>query len=79
MNLKFSNYGKPSDPMFKKIGDYCLFAIPLYLPLLASLPLNDNLKLWIGGILGFVLATVKIISKFSINSNFQENDTQSTS
>ena len=72
MNLKFSNYNKPSQPLYRNIGDMCLFAIPLYLSILAPLPIDNILKLWIGGGLGFMLATVKIITKFTIDSTYFE-------
>jgi hypothetical protein len=71
--LSFSNYNKPSNPLFKRIGDICLFTIPLYIPILTSIPILENTKLWIIGILSIVLATVKIISKFSLNPNFKDN------
>jgi len=70
MNLNFCNYNKPSQPIYRKIGDICLFAIPLYTPIILSLPITDNVKLIVTAITSIVLATVKIISKFSVDSNY---------
>jgi hypothetical protein len=72
MTLKLSNYNKPSNPKWALVGNICLYAIPLYIPILLSLPLTDNGKLWVNAISSMVLATVKIISKFTSDSNYVE-------
>jgi len=74
MNLKLSNYNKPSHPLFKKIGDVCLVAIPSYSLILTTLPINDNIKLWILAGLSSALATVKIISKFTLDPSYVDNN-----
>ena len=70
--LKLSNLNKPSDPKWQKIGDIALFAIPIYIPIVMGLPINDLLKSWIMAGLSFVLGTVKIISKFTLDSDYIE-------
>jgi hypothetical protein len=80
MKLKLSNYKKKSDPKWHLIGDICLYSIPLYIAILTPLPLGDNLKLWLIGVLSFVLTTVKIITKYTVDPNFVQNETtESTS
>jgi hypothetical protein len=74
MNLSLNNYNKPSHPLFKRIGDICLFAIPLYTPIILSLPMTGTIKLMVTIIISTLLATVKIISKFSIDPNYKEQD-----
>jgi len=78
MKLKLSNYNKPSHPLFKRIGDICLVAIPLYSSILTTLPINDNSKLWILAGLSSALATVKIITKFTLDPNYKENVVENT-
>ena len=79
MNLKLSNYNKPSHPLFKRIGDICLVAIPIYAPVILSLPLTGDTKAWIVAVVGGLLATVKFVSKFSIDPNYKEdNDNKDT-
>jgi hypothetical protein len=73
MNISLNNYNKPSHILFKKIGDICLFAIPLYTPIILSLPITGNTKLWITAMTSILMATVKIISKFSIDPNYKED------
>jgi hypothetical protein len=70
MRLKFKNYDLPSSPIWKKIGDICLFTIPVYIPILLSLPLKDVQKMWIVGVLNMLLATIKIITKFTVDENY---------
>jgi len=72
MNLKFKNYDKPDSPIWKKVGDICLFTIPIYTPMLLSLPFTDTQKMWIGGLLNMVLATIKIITKFTSDPDYVE-------
>jgi len=74
MKLKLSNYNKPSDPKWKTIGDICLFAIPIYSGIFASLPIPDPYKIYILAGMDTILGTVKIITKFTIDKNFKENE-----
>ena len=72
--IRLKNYNKLSDPLYKKIGDICLFSIPLYIPIIMTLPIDGVTKLWISGALSFILATVKIISKFTLDPNYVESN-----
>jgi len=65
MEFKLSNYNKPSHKTFKLIADISIYAIPIYLPIIMTLPVSDNTKLWINTGLSFLSATIKIISKFT--------------
>ena len=78
MNISINNYNKPSHKTFKLIADIGLFAIPLYIPIIMPLPINDNIKLWIISGLSFLLANIKILSKFSLDTNYVDNNIKST-
>ena len=78
MILKFSNYGKPSDPKLKLIGDIALYSIPLYLPIILSLPIPDLVKAWLSPLFTAILATIKIITKFTLDPNYVEPTSDST-
>lgn len=65
MNLSFSNLDKPSNKLFKKIADFLLYTLPLYLGAILALPIDEKLKLWINAIATILVVTIKGISKFS--------------
>ena len=75
MNLKLSNLGKPSEPTWKKFGDFALFSIPIILPSILALPISASALIWILPIAGIILSLVKIISKYTIDPNFKDDDT----
>ena len=72
MNLQLNNLGKPSHPKWKKIADIALYMLLAEIPIVATLPLSDNTKLWIT--LGLTQATIliKAITKFTINPDYVE-------
>jgi hypothetical protein len=76
MNLKLSNYNKPSHKTYRLIGDIALFAIPIYIPIIMSLPISDLIKSWIVASLSFISGTIKIISKFTLDENYVDNNIQ---
>jgi hypothetical protein len=73
MNISLNNYNKPSHPLFKRIGDICLVAIPIYAPVILSLPLTGNTKAWVVSIAGGLLATVKLVSKFTVDPSYKDS------
>lgn len=76
MIFKLSNYNKPSHKTFKLIADICIYAIPVYIPIINSFPLSDNTKLWIVNGLTILSATIKLISKFTTDSNYVDNTSE---
>ena len=68
MNISFNNYNKVSNKIAKRIGDICLFSIPIYIPIILELPIKDSIKTWLISSLSFIMATVKIISKFTTDN-----------
>lgn len=76
MNINLNNYNKPSHPLFKKIGDICLFAIPLYITTLTTLPIPDKNKVLMLTVLSILLATIKIVTKFTLDPNYVDTTTQ---
>jgi hypothetical protein len=77
MKLQLSNLNKPSEPRWKLVGDIALYAIPIYLPIILSLPISDSAKAWISPLFTAVLATIKILSKFTLDLNYVEDITES--
>jgi hypothetical protein len=77
MELKLSNYNKPSNKTYRLIGDIALFAIPIYIPIIMSLPISDLIKSWIVASLSFISGTIKIISKFTLDENYVDSNTKS--
>jgi hypothetical protein len=74
MNLKLSNYGKRSHPLFRNVANILLYFLAAELPIITTLPISDSLKLWIGIGISEITLIIKTISQFSINPNFQENE-----
>jgi hypothetical protein len=69
MELKISNFNKPSEPKFKKIADTLLYSLPLYLGAILALPLEETTKLWINFGVTMVIVSIKTLSKFTSNED----------
>ncbi len=78
MKLSIKNYNKPSHKTFKSIADIGLFAIPVYIPIIMSLPISDFIKSWVVAGSSFVSGTIKIISKFTLDPDYVDNNIKST-
>ena len=72
--LSISNYNKPSHPIWQRIGDVCIYGIMLYNPIIMSLPISMILKLWITSSMTFVSSTIKLISKFTLDPDYEPQD-----
>ena len=73
MIFRLSNLDKPSNKRFKAIADFLLYTMPLYLGIILTLPLSDNIKMWINTGFSFIIITLKGLSKFTTNEKPQEN------
>lgn len=71
--IRLSNYYKQTPRLWKRIGDTALFGIPLLTAAFASIPMDENVKLWIIGVCNVALALVKIITKFIGDDVPEEN------
>lgn len=76
MNFKLDNYNKPSNKKWKLVGDICLTAIPVYIPIILALPINEEIKLLVNSLCAFILATIKIISNFTSELDEVETTTE---
>ena len=65
MELKYENLSKPSHKGFKKVADFLLYTLPLYLGAVMALPVSDTIKLWITFGFTIVTVTLKGLTKFT--------------
>jgi hypothetical protein len=65
MTLKLDNLSKPSNKQWKRIADFFLFTLPLYLSAIMALPLKEELKLWLNFGITMLTITFKAVSKFT--------------
>jgi hypothetical protein len=65
MSIRVDNLSKPDNKVWKKVSNFLLYALPVYLPITLALPLTEAQKLWINyGVTVFII-TLKGISKFT--------------
>jgi hypothetical protein len=69
MELRFSNFTKPSEPKFKRVADTLLYSLPLYLGAILALPIDETIKLWINFGVTMITITIKTLSKFTSNED----------
>jgi predicted phosphoadenosine phosphosulfate sulfurtransferase len=65
MQLKYENLSKPSNKGFKKVADFLLYTLPLYLGAVMSLPVSDTIKLYVTFGFTVLTVTVKGLTKFT--------------
>lgn len=63
--LSIDNLGKPSNRKWKRIADFLLYTLPLYLGAVMALPINETVKLWINFSVTIVTVTIKGLTKFT--------------
>ena len=69
MKLKVENLSKPSNKKWKAIADIFLYTLPLYLGAVMTLPISDNIKLWVTFGVTFLTVTLKGLTKFTSNES----------
>lgn len=65
MKFKIENLQKQSNKNWKKIADFFLYSLPLYLGAILALPVSEEVKLWLNFGVTMVIITLKTISKFT--------------
>lgn len=66
MQLKISNFGKPSNKKWKLIADIALYSLPLYSGAIALISESAPLfALWTNFTITLVVVTLKAITKFT--------------
>jgi hypothetical protein len=65
MNLSIDNLKKHDNKKLKKVADYLLYTLPLYLGAILALPLPERLKLYINFGVTILIVTAKGLTKFS--------------
>ncbi len=65
MRFSSDNLNKPSHKRFKKLADFFLYSLPLYLGAILAMPISEDYKLWINAGVTIVIITIKGLSKFT--------------
>ena len=62
--FKISNWNKITPKCWKRIGDVCIYSLPLLQGVIMQSPFSSDTKIWINFILGIFLVGSKMITKF---------------
>ena len=68
MDIKLDNLDKPSNKKWKAVADFFLYTLPLYLTAIMAIPIDENLKLWIGFAMSIIVISLKGFSKLTSES-----------
>jgi len=74
MNLSINNFNKPSNKRWKKIADFFLFTLPLYLGAIMALPISEDIKLWINFAMSLAVVTLKGLTKLTSETEIPQPD-----
>lgn len=67
MKASWKNWTDPTPIKIKKIGDMCVYTLPMWQGLIMTSPFGDKTKLWLNFIIGGLLIIAKVITKmFSV-------------
>jgi hypothetical protein len=73
MELKISNFGKPSNKKWKLIADIALYSLPLYSGAIALITESAPLfALWTNFTITLIVVTLKAITKFTAELPIEE-------
>lgn len=72
MDISFSNLKKPSDKSVKRVADFFLYTLPLYLGAVMALPLTEEVKLWVNFGVTLLIVTMKGFSKLTSEETPQQ-------
>lgn len=68
MKASVKNWKKPTPWKVKRIGDMCVYTLPMWQGLITTSPFPDAWKVWLNFIIGALLIMAKAITKlFSDN------------
>ena len=65
MKFSLDNLNKPSNKSLKKVADFSLYTMPLYLAAIMAAPLPEKAKLWLNFGLTIIIVTLKGLTKFT--------------
>jgi hypothetical protein len=65
MSIQISNLNKPSNKNWKRVSDIFLYTSPLYLTTIMSIPISEEIKLWLNFGITIFIITLKGFSKFT--------------
>lgn len=59
-----SNWNKKTPLFWKRLGDVCIYSLPLWQGLIMKSPLSPEAREWAEFIVGFILVLTKMLTKF---------------
>ena len=62
--FKVSNFNKRTPKQLKRIGDACIYGMPLFIGAITGSPMTDSAKVWTIFGLNVILVGVKVFTKF---------------
>ena len=72
MQLSLSNLKKHDNKRLKKLADYLLYTLPLYLGAILALPIPEGIKLYVNFGVTILIVTCKGLTKFSAEDDTKE-------
>lgn len=67
--MKTSNLSKPDSKNWKKVSNFFLYTMPVYLTAIMTLPISETYKLWINFGITILTVTLKGFSKFTTDED----------
>lgn len=71
--FKLNNLGRPSNKKWKAVADFFLYTLPLYLGAIMSLPISDEIKMWLNFGVTILTISFKGISKFTSEETIKDD------
>ena len=68
MQASVKNWKTPTPGKVKRIGDMCVYTLPMWQGLIATSPFPDAWKVWLNFIIGALLIMAKAITKLFSDS-----------
>lgn len=62
--FKLDNFNKVTPKFWKRLGNTCIYSLPLLQGVIMSSPFNSDTKIWLNFIVGILLVGSKFITKF---------------
>ena len=62
--MKVKNWNKRTPKFWKRIGDVCIYSLPMLISAIMASPLNADARQWCMFLLTVILVAAKAITKF---------------
>jgi predicted phosphoadenosine phosphosulfate sulfurtransferase len=74
MNISVDNLKKPSNKKWKRVADFFLFTLPLYIGAIIALPIDESIKLWVNFGVTILTITLKGFTKLTTEEENTNGD-----